>query len=50
MTKGHVQIAIEPDVRRTEPYVVKIPVVMEMYENPIANEENMSSVRANSCL
>ena len=49
-TRGHVQIPSGPDVVSTDPYVVKMPVVIEMNEKPIANEANLCSVRDISCL
>jgi hypothetical protein len=39
-----------PEELRTDPYVVKIPVVIEMNEKPMAKEANRLSERSNSCL
>ncbi len=50
MTSGQVQMPSGPDDIRTLPYVVKMPVVIEMNEKPIANEAKRRSERSNSCL
>ncbi len=49
MTIGQVQMPSGPAEFKTKPYVVKMPVVIEMNENPIANEANRLSERSNSC-
>src|SRR5215831_9726892 len=49
MTMGHVQIPRGPPLTRTNPNVVKIPVVIEMNENATANDSKWRRERTNCC-
>src|SRR5919106_5569451 len=48
-TSSHVQIPKGPPVWSTYPYVVKMPVAIEMNENATANEANLEMVRLKGC-
>src|SRR6266704_631547 len=50
ITRGQVQIPSGPPQLSTAPYVVKIPVVMEMNEKPTAKEAKRLISRRYSCL